>query len=127
MTPERWRQIDDLFNEISQAAQADRERLLARRTEGDEDLRREVESLLSCDRSMDETIRSMIGSAAAAARAGVVEGERLGAYRLVRKIGQGGMGTVYLAVRADDQYQKQVAIKIVNRGMESPQAVERFR
>ena len=127
MTAERWRQIESLFTEISVCAQAERERLLQERTAGDDDLRREVESLLSCDRDGDETIQTVVGNAAAAVKAGSVEGERLGAYRLVRKIGQGGMGTVYLAVRADDQYQKQVAIKLVRRGMETTQSVERFR
>src|SRR5450631_2472919 len=127
MTPERWRQIEALFTELSVCAQPERERLLAERTAGDEDLRHEVESLLSCDRTSDRTIETVVGNAAAAVKSGAVEGERLGAYRLVRKIGQGGMGTVYLAVRADDQYRKQVAIKLVSRGMETAQSVERFR
>ena len=55
----------------------------------------------------------------------VVE-RRIGAYRVLRELGHGGMGTVYLAARADDQYQKRVAIKVV-RGLDSEQIVRHFR
>ena len=55
----------------------------------------------------------------------VVE-RRIGAYRVLRELGHGGMGTVYLAARADDQYQKRVAIKVV-RGLDSDQIVRHFR
>ncbi|HEX5732783.1 MAG TPA: protein kinase [Blastocatellia bacterium] len=51
----------------------------------------------------------------------------IGPYRIIRRIGQGGMGAVYLAARADDQYQKQVAIKLVRTGMGSDFVVRRFR
>jgi len=51
---------------------------------------------------------------------------RIGAYRVLRELGHGGMGTVYLAARADDQYQKRVAIKVV-RGLDSDQIVRHFR
>jgi len=51
---------------------------------------------------------------------------RIGAYRVLRELGHGGMGTVFLAARADDQYQKQVAIKVV-RGLDSDQIVRYFR
>jgi serine/threonine protein kinase len=51
----------------------------------------------------------------------------IGPYRIIRLIGQGGMGAVYLAARADDQYQKQVAIKLVRTGMASDFVVRRFR
>jgi serine/threonine-protein kinase len=51
---------------------------------------------------------------------------RIGAYRVLRELGHGGMGTVYLAARADDQYQKQVAIKVV-RGLDSDEVVRYFR
>ncbi|MBL8209114.1 MAG: serine/threonine protein kinase [Bryobacterales bacterium] len=54
-------------------------------------------------------------------------GERLGAYRLIQEIGRGGMGTVYLAQRADAEFQKQVAIKIVRRGMDTEDVLARFR
>jgi eukaryotic-like serine/threonine-protein kinase len=54
-------------------------------------------------------------------------GFRVGAYRLMGQIGRGGMGTVYRAVRADDEFQHQVAIKIVNRGLDSPLALDWFR
>ena len=45
-----------------------------------------------------------------------MEGRRLGAYRITREIGHGGMGSVYLAARADDVFHKEVAIKIVRMG-----------
>jgi serine/threonine protein kinase/tetratricopeptide (TPR) repeat protein len=51
---------------------------------------------------------------------------RIGPYKVLREIGRGGMGTVYLAARADDQYQKRVAIKVV-RGLDSAEVVRHFR
>lgn len=56
-----------------------------------------------------------------------IEGQRLGAYRIVRKLGSGGMGDVYLAERADDEYQQQVAIKLVRAGAFTPQVQGRLR
>lgn len=56
-----------------------------------------------------------------------LEGERLGRYRIVRKLGSGGMGDVYLAERADEEYQQRVAIKIVRGGLFSPQIQSRLR
>ncbi len=56
-----------------------------------------------------------------------IEGQRLGAYRIVRKLGSGGMGDVYLAERADEEYQQQVAIKLVRAGAFTPQVQGRLR
>ncbi len=53
-------------------------------------------------------------------------GRTLGSYRVERRIASGGMGTVYLAVRADGQFQQQVAIKVVKRGMDSEEVLRRF-
>lgn len=58
---------------------------------------------------------------------GSLEGQRLGPYRIVRKLGTGGMGDVYLAERADEEYQQQVAIKLVRSGMFSRQVQSRLR
>ena len=56
-----------------------------------------------------------------------VDGKRMGAYRLIREIGEGGMSTVYLAARDDDTFQRQVAIKIIRGNMESREARRRLR
>lgn len=56
-----------------------------------------------------------------------LDGERVGAYRIERRIGQGGMSAVFLAARADDQYQKYVAIKLVRTGMQTAFFADRFR
>ena len=69
----------------------------------------------------------------AAGESGVVslseslEGQPLGRYRILRKLGSGGMGDVYLAERADNEYQQRVAIKIVRGGLFSPQMQGRLR
>ena len=56
-----------------------------------------------------------------------IDGLRIGPYRLVRELGRGGMGTVYLAVRSDDAFQKRVALKVLKRGMDTDAIVRRFR
>ena len=53
--------------------------------------------------------------------------DRLGPYRLLHQVGQGGMGTVFLAVRDDDTFQRRVVVKLVRRGMESEDALRRLR
>jgi non-specific serine/threonine protein kinase/serine/threonine-protein kinase len=54
-------------------------------------------------------------------------GQRLGAYELIREIGRGGMGTVYLARRADEEFEKEVAIKLLKRGTDTDEVLRRFR
>ena len=56
-----------------------------------------------------------------------LEGQRIGPYRVVRKLGSGGMGDVYLAERDDHEYQQRVAIKLVRAGLGSPQIQSRLR
>jgi len=56
-----------------------------------------------------------------------LEGQTVGPYRLLRELGRGGMGAVFLAERADGQFDQQVAVKLVRRGLEGADVVERFR
>jgi serine/threonine protein kinase/Tfp pilus assembly protein PilF len=55
------------------------------------------------------------------------ESWRLGIYQVLRKIGSGGMGSVYLALRADEDFKKHVAIKVIRKGMDSEDIISRFR
>ena len=75
-----------------------------------------------------------VGEAAAAYLAQDLEraatghvGRRIGPYQLVRMLGRGGMGTVYEAVRADDQYRQSVAMKFISQGFDNPESIARFR
>jgi eukaryotic-like serine/threonine-protein kinase len=52
---------------------------------------------------------------------------RIGSYRVVRSLGEGGMGTVYLAMRADEEFKKYVAIKVIREGRDSKEIIARFR
>jgi serine/threonine-protein kinase len=56
-----------------------------------------------------------------------VRGLRIGSYQVLRRLGEGGMGTVYLAARADQEFRKHVAIKVIRKGMDSAEIVARFR
>jgi serine/threonine-protein kinase len=107
---------------------ADRSAWLARETEGDDALRSEVESLIT----ISETAEARLEAGAAAfieSDDGDVslEGQRLGPYHVRQRVGAGGMGAVYEAVRADDQYHQRVAIKVVQRGLASDISLLRFR
>jgi non-specific serine/threonine protein kinase/serine/threonine-protein kinase len=120
MTPERWQRVKELFQASCELDPAERSRWLTEACAGDDDLRAEVEKLLqSFSEAGDFIERPPMASASAPEK-------RFGAYRVLRKIGHGGMGAVYLGVRADDQYNKRVAIKVVQYG-DTEEILRRFR
>jgi serine/threonine-protein kinase len=126
MSAARWARVKDLVARAIELDAAAREALLAEASGEDLPLRREVESLLAAHDAAGDFIEApaaagLFGSGSS------LEGARLGPYRLEREIGRGGMGAVYLAVRADDAYEKRVAIKVIKRGMDSDEIVRRFR
>jgi serine/threonine-protein kinase len=128
MTPERWGQIEEIFQAAVERAPEERAAFLDEACAGDPNLRQEVESLLAQD-DQKTLLATAISAAAESLSAGSQEmiGQRIGPYRVTGLIGQGGMGMVYRAVRDDDQYQKQVAIKLVKRGMTTDFVLSRFR
>ena len=124
MNESRWQRLERLFDEGLAVAAPERGRWLAALTV-DDDLRAELAAmLLADDRSTELTQRfdAALGQAGDTPLAGM----RIGPYRLLRELGSGGMGLVYLAERADEQFQQQVAIKLI-RGFAGAGAAQQLR
>jgi eukaryotic-like serine/threonine-protein kinase len=128
VTPERWRRIQEVFGEASELAPgAGREAYLDRACAGDAGLRARVAEMLALDESSSPLLDAAPAELAEALRPpapGGYAGRTVGPYRIVREIGRGGMGTVYLAERED--VGKRVALKVVRGGLAAPENVERF-
>ena len=114
MNQERWQKVKVIAADALDIAAADRAAFVAQACGADEPLREEVMSLLGAD---DPTGRFLEFERPP---------ERVGPWRIVHELGRGGMGTVYLAERADGQFEQRVAVKIVTRGMDSAAIVRRF-
>ncbi|HEX5760716.1 MAG TPA: tetratricopeptide repeat protein [Thermoanaerobaculia bacterium] len=127
MATERWREIEALFAEVAALPAAERTDHLRRHCGGDEDLRREVESLLAADAAVGDFLEQPVVAPAVPVPPPSAVGRRLGPYAVERLLGAGGMSTVYLAVRADEAYRQQVAIKVFGYGADRADLVERFR
>jgi serine/threonine-protein kinase len=128
MQPERFQQIERLFGAVVDCSGDERQTRLAVLAEGDQDLAAEVERLLSADAGAGRFLEEAVESGAAAMLLGTSEtGRRLGPYRLVRELGRGGMGAVYLAEREDGELRRRVAVKLLHRGLESAEIVARFQ
>jgi serine/threonine protein kinase len=125
MTPERWQQVKSLFDGIVERAPEERDAFLSMACGNDEELRREVIALLKSDSTVGDSLfeRPLLNTVPEDSLAG----RSLGPYRLLRRIGHGGMGSVYLAVREDDQFHRRVAIKAVKPELVSEHAMRRFQ
>jgi serine/threonine protein kinase len=136
LTPERWAQIRQIFDGALERSEVDRAAYLRVVCARDDDLRREVESLLASHDSagdfLDKPAASIAGSTQTFISSGIdlqeyPPGHRVGVYELQKCIGRGGMGSVWLSTRSDNEFKKQVAIKLVKRGMDTQEILRRFR
>ena len=128
MDPERWQRIDALLEAALDRDPEERPGFLDGACR-DPALRRTVEALLAADSKLDGFLEApaAVPDAAKVGGSMVEVGETIGPYRIEREIDHGGMGTVYLASRADDAFERRVAIKLLNPGMASANLVRRFR
>jgi serine/threonine protein kinase len=129
--PERWQTIERLFHQALDVPASHRAAWLQAACGDDAELRSEVHSLLQSDSDQpDEFLKRQVATAIVAT-AKQLDREDLprmvGPYRLLQRIGRGGMGTVYLAERADGEFHKRVALKMVQPGMDTEFILARFR
>ncbi len=122
MIPERWPEVEDLYGRVADLPEEERGRILA---QVDVTLRQQVEAILSGDGSGATLLRRAIEDAAELLAKPAAR--HFGPYTVTGTIGHGGMGAVFKAIRDDQVYQKQVAIKVIHVGLESPEVLQRFR
>jgi len=125
LTPERWKRVQGLFHDALPLSEEEREAFLSRACE-DPALRTEVEALLQAHADpaavFGQDPEVLAAGLEVAAETSI--GRLIGPYRVLRKLGQGGMGAVYLAERPD--IDKQVALKVVRDVFASPERIQRF-
>jgi tetratricopeptide (TPR) repeat protein len=152
--PETWGRVSRLLDEVLDLPAAERPAFLAGRCGHDADLRQRVEQLLQADAASGDFLehgpvitatvlrdlaredewaggapeRATVTTPDAASSMGPEEpaGRRIGPWRLVREIGRGGMGVVYLAERADGQFEQRAALKLLKRGLDTEEILGRF-
>jgi serine/threonine protein kinase/tetratricopeptide (TPR) repeat protein len=131
MTPERWQRVNEMFHAALVLESGERSAFLVAQSAGDDALRGKVAALLASHDQAGGFIQGSVFSEAAQLlveeEAEAMIGQPIGLYKINREIGHGGMGSVYLATRSDGQFQQQVAIKVVRRGMDTDLVLARFR
>ena len=120
--PERWQKVKELMLSAAELAPSDRSTFLNEACGSDESLRQSVDSLLVADQAAEDFLEEPAYR--------VFERplpSRIGPYKVLRELGRGGMGTVYLAVRGDGDYGVRVALKVLEPRLAHGDFVRRFR
>lgn len=135
--PVDFRRVEEVYFAVAERPAGERAAMMEALCGADAELRREVESLLLHEADAgtflatpalgDGLATKALGELAPVADRDDLIGQRVGKYRVEARIASGGMGTVYLAVRADDQFEQQVALKVVKRGMDTEEILARFK
>ena len=130
MQAERWQRLEQIFQSALEHPPRSRAAWLDSACGGDAELRYEVDSLLAAHETGDRDFtRAAFAEAIQVLEqrsARAQQGRRIGPYRIVQELGRGGMSRVYRAARADQAFEMQVAIKIVDSGLDSEDVTRRF-
>jgi len=126
MTAARWGEVKAVLAAVLEAPSMEREALLDKLCASDSAMRASVESLLAVETHADRVLNSQ-AAPGAALRAPAPLPAQIGPYRVICEIGRGGMGVVYLGERADGEFRKSVAIKLITTGVRDPGLERRFR
>src|SRR5688572_8318824 len=128
---ERWERLNVIFHEATGLDPARRDLYLTQACGEDEELRSEAERLIiaheRADRFIETPVTAVRGIWPERGVDEVAPGRLIGPYRILSEIARGGMGAVYLAERADGQYQQRVALKLIKRGLDIDPLLRRFR
>src|SRR5215470_10615761 len=129
MNANRWQKLKSILAEaLEHESPSTRSAVISHSCANDVDLLREIESLLAAEPDTPDPLEECADDLAVAVPSQDLSeiGRRAGAYVIVREIRKGGMGTVYLAARADGCFEKEVAIKVLNRGAANEDVLRRF-
>lgn len=130
MSPEKWQQIKNIIADALSLTPDERPEFLAAACGTDAELRGEVESFLEYEKREgsfleDPALDFELLKTAENEFAGFT-GQQIGNYRIIREIGSGGMGVVFLAERTEGDFFQRVAVKILKRGINSRETIRRF-
>ncbi|MBC8405872.1 MAG: serine/threonine protein kinase [Planctomycetes bacterium] len=136
MSDSSWQALQEIFEKACELEAEERDGFLNVECNQDSALRNKVESLLAADSCERDVVSQIVGDAGRRAEleqqeldlevARGLTGTSIGPYQLKELLGTGGMGAVYSAIRDDESYQKEVAIKVVREGRLSPASHSRF-
>ena len=119
-----WEQVKQIFHQAAELPLGERSVFVSEASEGDADLQAEVESLLESLGEAEDFLESTpLGLLAGSPG---IEGQNIGPYRVDRLLGEGGMGSVYLATREVDGFPMQVALKVIRFSHSSEYLQRRF-
>lgn len=125
--PEQWDRVKEILASALEQSVDQRSSFVRQACGHDDALRAEVESLLSSSAAADSVFEYPPASDVFSASPNSMLGRHIDAYRILRETGHGGMAVVYLAERADEEFRKRVAIKMVKAGANSEEILARFR
>ncbi len=122
---DRWRATSPYLDRALELPDAERETLLKDLYQQDPELAADLRALLDTHRILLEE-KFLESSLEAFPELRVSRGQRLGPYALIKPLGEGGMGTVWLAERSDGRFERKVAIKLLSMGLSGRAAGQRF-
>ncbi|MDQ6785485.1 MAG: tetratricopeptide repeat protein [Acidobacteriota bacterium] len=130
MKQQKWHKIEEAVASTSEMPVSKREAWIIEFCGGDEELKTEIESLLAFESVADNFLEKSVSPYTAQIFSEDeinISGKKFGNYKIVREIGAGGMGAVFLAERDDGEFEQQVAVKIVRQTIVEKELVNHFR
>lgn len=126
MNPQKWQKIKEIFNQALELSAPERPEFIAKTCAEDEEMRLELDKMLAFAEDDHDALEENALNYLTDEKDAPLP-EKIGAYRILREIGRGGMGVVYEAVRETKDFRQKVALKVIKRGMDTDAILSRFR